>query len=426
MAVIIIDAFAEIPSLIDNDEGVVSAGGELSPLAKAYSTDVKTYTDDVNYPGVSLKVFSSKSDGNDIAIPSAGYTKALEVSHTILNNYTGGGGRAFIETNFPDFTNVSTDADVVTGGTSLISRLECNFTVGSDVVLLRLFMASEFFETNYEEYTIKIIPPLSPVTGLLDNYNVVDTKIKQTTAAEIAAIENETRDNKPNSHRTVYTLRWKDINDNELKTDWIVLGYGVASMRTDNILEAIREYLVANSSSPISTWKTYLPDIEVEDNFTFIPVWSNIAVSAGGSVDAYYNPIIATGKIGDIGFANFATRSKTEYETQAEIVTMRYKSLAMITIGGLGNTDQERLFSTMYPKYTIFRTGDAVGGEIPQTVLDVITALETLAALCEVYDGTQILPGSVIPLDIDGKTFLETAVDGMLLKMLTKLTFQSV
>lgn len=420
----IINAFAEFQDLISNTSQTTTPGGELSPLARAYTRDLRTYSDAGVYPGTYLQVFSCKANNVEVAPPVAGITKALEISHRIAADYQGGAtGRDFLESEFPDIYSVKVEADVPIAPKNLMEMFECNFDSGGDTYLLKVYMSSKYFEENYELFEIAVVPPIYPVTELQDSYNNVRAKLDAVDPTDISALETETINGTPISHRRIYKLRWKDGNDNTINTLWTVLGWGIESMRTDNILEAIQRYLLDQSGQTIETWKNYLPDIQVEDNFTFVPLWDQVAVSAGPGIDVYYRPIVRFGEMPAIGAENFQTRSQSEWEEAGEITTLLKKSLPMLVIGGLGNSGQERLFSTMYPDYTIFNTNDAVGGHIGAITVTAIQTLETLAMIAENYSGTTVLPGNITRNVINNKTFLETAVDGMLFKMLVRADY---
>ncbi|UKZ10987.1 virion structural protein [Vibrio phage C-ZP2022] len=422
--VYIIDAFAEIQSLISNDNKVTTPAGELSPRAKAYTRDLRTYSDPGVFPGTTIHVFSCKQNETDVAVPLAGVSKAMDIAHQISLNYTGGStGRTFLEDTFNDLYSVAVGSDVPVSGKTLIDHIEVNFDVGGNTFLLRLYMASAYFEANYKEYEIAVVPPIFPVTQLQDTFTNVVALLNNVDPTDIAALESDTIGKTPASHRTVYRLRWKDADNNQINTFWTIIGWGAESMRTDVILQAIRDYLTLNSGSSIDTWRNYLPDIQVEDNFTFVPLWDQEAVSAGNGIDAYYRPILNMGEAIKIGAENFQTRNATEWAEQGEMMTIFKKSLPMVVIGGLGNSNEERLFSTMYNDYTMFMVNEPVSGHVSNTTKTAIQTLETLAMLAESYSGVTVLPGNITRNVINNKTFLETAVDGMLFKMLVKADY---
>lgn len=422
--VYIINAFAEIQSLISNDSQTVTPAGELSPRAKAYTRDLRTYSDPGLYPGTTVHVFNCKQNGINIAVPVSGVNRALDIAHQISENYTGSStGRTFLENTFPDMTGISVESDVPVSGKTLIEKIECNFEIGGVTFLLKLYMSSPYFEENYDEYEIRVVPPIIPVSSLRDSYNNVLSLLNTVSSADKASMEEDALDGVPASHRRIYTLRWQDTDNNTILTDWVILGWGVESMRTDVILEAIRQYLTLNSGSSIESWKDYLPDIQVEDNFTFIPLWDQEARVAGNGIDAHYRPVINIGNIGAIGNENYATRSQTEWSEQGELMVLLRKSIPMLVIAGLGNSNQERQFGTMYSDYTLFNINDPVAGYISPSTISVIQSLEILTALAENFTGATVLPGNVTKNIINNKTFLETAVDGMLLKVLVRSDF---
>lgn len=99
--VYIINAFAEINDLISNNSRTVSPAGELSPRAKAYTRDLRVYTDPGLYPGTTINVFSCKQNNAEVAVPVAGVDRALNIAHQISENYGGSStGRNFLETTF--------------------------------------------------------------------------------------------------------------------------------------------------------------------------------------------------------------------------------------------------------------------------------------------------------------------------------------
>lgn len=417
--------FVEIADLISNTNDVIAVAGEMGPNSKAFTPDLKVYSDHATHPGYTANVLSSKQNDADVACPQEVIDRSLDMVKNLYNSYTGGDAVGFLGTIYSDLLDVSVEADVSTGGKTLVEQVKATMQVNSEAAVMEIYIADAFLTLNYDEAIVKVVPPLNPVTQLIDTFDNVSARITSRSTVEKFELEETIRASQPNSHRRSYTLRWVDPTNtaNVVNTEWTILGYGPKSMQTDFILEAVREYLLANSSLTIDQWKEYLPDLTVEDNFTFIPFWDNVALSAGPGIDSYYRPIIKMQTAAAVGNANFTRRTVEEFTELGEIVSTIFRNLQMIAVPGLGNSDNELSFANIFDDYTLIPSTNADYLNISSLTRNALEGLERLVILCEAWTAITVLPGDITVENIDGRNFLVTSVDGILYKVLVSSDF---
>jgi hypothetical protein len=220
-------------------------------------------------------------------------------------------------------------------------------------------------------------------------------------------------------------LRWNDPADltKQFITYWTILGHGPNSNRLDNILGAIRNYLATETNFTVDQWKAYLPDILTTENFTLIPLWDNVSLTAGPGLDSVYNPTVNQAEVVDRVKKFLPNRTATELSTQGQTFNHIWRGIPIFAIAGTSNPLERSTWKLSYPDYVVLNFNDQNLDRVSVRTRATIEAIERLCAIGLEYAGTGVLPTGYSPAIIDGRTYLETTVSGMVLRVLTYKSF---
>lgn len=421
-----IQAFVSIPSLANNNPDAVAVIGELSTDARTYAID-KQYVAADAQPGIELVIFSATTNNVKRSNVDAAFcAPALTLIKKIKDSYDGTIPLTqFITANVDSkFSAVTVSNTVLQSGVNLPRAMKFTHS-DNGTVAFELWFANADFMKEYEGTEIKVVPPCFPVLGLYSTYEVAKKAVDDTTFLTLVEQEEKTRNNAPYTNKTVYQLKWNDPSDltKQFTTNWVILGYGKQSTRTDLVLKAIREYLVANSTFTVDEWKRYLPDIKTIDTFVLIPRWDRVALTAGPGLDSLYNPIVRHKTMADKVTLISPDRTSDEVNNFLEYFTILYRNLGILAISGNGNADGRLYFGAMFPDYTVIDFNDNNINRLSARTQSIIRTVELLARAAEIDDGSRALPTGITRNMISGVVFLEKADDQIVYRMVTRTSY---
>lgn len=419
----IIKCFVQSEAHISNVPNEVSAVGELSSHASTFATEKQYYTSAAS-DGQHLTVFYAQKDDVAFVPTQAHADKILGIAKDIEDNFDGLTPAVdFLQTNQPSLTNVVAGKAVLHRSTMLLASLDFTYDDSGEPTRVIFWTSDQEFRDDYDQHEIKIIPPMQPITALYASYAMAQEALNQQNPITTSNQEEGIRAENPFTHRKVFELKWNDPSDygKIISTYWVVLGYGPDSIRVDNILEAIRTYLLDNTIYTILQWKEYFPDIITTENFTFLPFWGKTALSVGGgSIDAVYSPVMKVSNQGFDAVRFLPTLTPSEIDDRAETVPQVWNGLTSLVVPGTGNPPERATFSLTYPKYCLLGVNDQNANRLGAQTLSVIQAMERLAIVAKDYSPGDALPASMTLIQNDNINFLEETVDGTAIRYLTR------
>jgi hypothetical protein len=424
----IVKAFVSTTSLIDNGAGRVSVIGELSDYTRTFSTDKREYSLPA-FPDHDLTIFYCMRDGLRINLEVPMVEKILTIANSIDKVYDGSKpGREFLKEKFPELINPQTGDTIVKNGRQLLESFTGNINVSGELYELEIWFADAKMREDYIPFEIKIVPPVQPIAALYNKYEDAIKAMQATNIAILTAQEEAIRGQHPFTFKRVFELKWVDPTNptKTFNTYWTVLCYGPNANRVDNILNAIREYVTTNSSQTIEEWRNYFPDILTTENFVFIPLWDQTALSAGPGLAAVFSPITRLATIVDDMSRMFPSRDAAELMELGETVTHIWNGIMFYVLPGTGNPIERGLFSVAYPDYCVLNVNDQNLAAVSAKTRSVISALEKLVILADEYtSGSMVLPNDINENFMDGSLFLESTIDGMALRVMTRDSYNN-
>ncbi|QAX96155.1 hypothetical protein [Vibrio phage vB_VmeM-Yong XC32] len=426
-----IRGFIQIPTNANNTANAVAGLGELSDKAYTYSRNKQFVSDPDNAPDIDLVVFNAvnESDAAVNGLDTADVAPGLKLINDIHDNFDNSGSLTDWLTANADasLSNFSHGNIIVEGGINMPNYIEFTHT-DADTTTYKLWISDATFLTDYDLSETVIVPAILPVTDLYADYTTVQASLANWSKIdEINALQAAT-DSTKYTEVTTYELKWNEPTNlsNQIQTTWMVLGYGPDGTRTDRVLEAIRNYLTANSSYTVDQWKEYLPDIQTLDVYNFIPLWENTALAAGPGIDSLQRPVFKQSSLANIMTQVLVGRDAADWTDFGESLVALFRNMPILMIAGEANDPARNSFEASFPDYTMVALNDQSANRISGATQDAISALDSLLRAAEIDDGTQTLPSGMTRNQVASRRFLERSVGGIVFRLVTKSSFEEV
>lgn len=422
----VIKAFGVIDEALDTVMGNTSGVGELSAYSQTFSTR-KTNLGGVAYPNVSAVVFDAKQDGVETELPPNANTHMLEVLQVIAAEFDP-------ELSFEDQFNSRFPSIGPTLFFTAVTKwqnleipgfIQWKAIVDGEIITFKVWLSDNEFRKSYDEYEIRVIPPVPAVTDLLQDKAVVLDALDDYTDMEKFGAISAAKDGDPETKLVPLTLRWVDQNSSGvLNLTWILVCYGPQALVYENQIEAIRNYLRDNTGTIPDEWEDIIPELNIRTVINIVPMWHKVALRATGSIHYYHSLMIQAHE-----FAEIQTLRLGQPADDSVIQRTRYASTEYKGIGFMATPDDKVPsdidFGTLYPDYAQVPIQDININRLQVNTRDAIKAIERGIRTAEVYvDGNAIDPTMHVQRD-ERFTYICYNVNGVTHRIVTRLSFMA-
>jgi len=417
--------FYAFTPLVNNTPDQVALFGEISNDSLTFAKD-KTFHIDDAAPQTTLISFYSINDQGPTAVPASLAVNALKLGQWL---YT----RA-VSSQMP--TNPTTlTQQVMAEFKATLTNFACgklltdnkvrmpewisynDLTVTGQNCEITIWLSDASFATQYTEYEIEVIPPITPlddffkdslqVKALLDKYNLV-TKMNEVQA---------TRGKYPYTQIKAMQYNYQNPKATATKymTNWIVLIYGQAGNNPDLVRQAIVDYVLANSSHKQDDWVTILPDLFKTTEFVIVPFWANYAVENAQYQGGIYSPTVRPAKA--LALLKKAVKGSKYTEAwinaQYETSGVLYKSLAFGVVGNPDNKDGLTQFSDKFKDYILVSNNSDDLNRVSVTTGEFIVLLLKLITTAEEFDRYSAVPVGMARVIREGIVYISAYYDNV-------------
>ena len=439
----IFKGFASIPGLVNNLPNQISIFGELSPRSKTFTRLPTSYSADTN-PGFEIVGFHAKSDAGVAFTPTGTLTQhQLDVVSWILLQHNNGAipansnKTAFmtaLTTQFPMITNL--EINEILNGSPITSRfpdyVKWRFSDSGTDYETTIWFADARFQSQYDQYEILLIPPITPIDNLNASTSVVTDLIQAIEPSDILDQATALAGNYPYTGLVPFNVVWNNpvAPHNTLNTKWYVVGYGPLAFDVDNIKNAIREYITTHTALPSGTWNVIYAGLYAENEFVLVPLWSKLAIPVDGLDVAIYDALVRTGDLTAIATAHLpssyadSVTLSTYLAANLEIMSTYWRSAMVLAVGNPNNVNVNTMLSMLFPDYANVQPSSPdwlrMASDTRSFVSMMIAGLEAALTMTS----TSSIPPGFGRATRDGKVYLTFSYSGYTYFVLTAGSFQ--
>lgn len=353
--------FAIIPNLIDNTTDTINIFGELSTHSRTYSMDQTAHKNDV-YRDVNFVCFSHKDEvGARIDTPRVVTDHIIRLVSWVYGKSANGDitsdaylFRSYFLAEFESIIGEFYPGRMVTDGVRWLPEyMEWRTNLNGIDYILKIWLSDEAFQEQYDEYEILVIPPTREIFELTETYTKLKPKVDAYTKQAFQDHVDEVTNEHPPTKVRVETFEWFDTYDLTLSlmTDWGAAIYGKAGDNMDAVKNAMREYVLLNSTELRDYWITKLPDLFKNYEFIFIPQWENYAIPQEGEFKGIYSSLLRISE--EISKAHIVCEDYDTTHVRNTITTFpsTYQHIGMSVVGSPENKNNDYEFELKYPDY---------------------------------------------------------------------------
>jgi len=419
----VIKSFCTINTMLDGTLGNTAPLGELSPYSRTFSTR-KTEIADPLYESVSVTIFSCQEANVDVSLPINVDGHLLGLMEDIVTNFTSAiPFEDQLASRHPELTLISMGPLVSYSGKTYPGSFSYETNISGEPIISTIWLADAVFRDEYDEYEIRVVPPIPNVADLQNDYTTVLDLVTAYGVPEQIAAQEAARGSDPATKIATLELNWVDSDTgNTLALTWVLVTFGPKGLVYENQIEAIRQYLLDETGQIPEQWADTFPDLIISISLTFIPLWDKIALRSSGSVQYVHSPVFGKADI-DAAVAKRFTNSITDdLADKILALTIGYKSLSMVVFPDGSNATLDA-FTDIYPDYAIIPINDININRISANTRDAMAAIEAAVRLAEEDTGTQTLPAGTQREIIEGRTYLIYTVNGIKHRVMTSASY---
>lgn len=425
-----LQGFATNSALDNNLINAIAQFGELSTESQTSVKDTATFTRPDTCPGTDVVAFTLSDGAGGRPVPSSGFIDTIVgMGYFVYQQYAAGAIPlntlaanfiATLGTQFPSISNIHI-GQLINSGTPTFNCPDYvlfNITDGSNQYGVQLWFSDAAFQTQYQGYTIEVLPPVSDLSVFEGHIGPVITAMGLIGTGQIVTQINAAVADKPATTVMSTTVRWFDPTNpaSFVDTVWTTVHWGKAGLDQGAINAAIVDYL--NANQPEDNWPIIFPSLFNTNEFVLIPMWKNIAAPETSLNFGIYSPAVTLGQIGTVSNLYLPaaytgiTGAAAFLAANLQAVGVPYRSVILLVCGNPSNAGGVTKFTNVYPDYIDVSTG---GSDFARMDSNTRAFVTTLADAMSVAD--TLLTGSVPPspysrVQRGGNTYLMFTLNG--------------
>lgn len=430
---ILVKGFYSVPKLSNNSALTTAVFGELSQYASTFSRDYKTFTRGSSQ--LNFCAFSVKSDGNKTELGINYSSLACEVGDWIYNlglTFSPSSTRLnFIQALQDNFGNKVKNVNCGNIISNINLRMPSWVSWETDTQpvshFYKIWITGAAFETEYDDYEIFVVPPVQNINSLFQPYPDLVVELAKNDISAIHTRLTAVRNRFPET--VVYTEMVELIDgtnsNNKINVGWTALIYGPSGNSTDNVKQAIINYILSNSNNVESDWRLLMPDLFNTTCFYVIPRWSNFATPPRIALPGIFSPVVNA--IENFNFVKNITSSyisTPHLTTNLETTIHRYKDISLSFIGGEFNRLNLFKFTDYFSDYNAQESTNEDFNRQKQSTKDLTNLLTLILKKIDNWETDNTVPASLRVLTKFNQKFIVGKLNNVEFLVLMKPTHQ--
>lgn len=423
--------FAQIGPLTNNTRGVVAPVGEISTKCRTFTRNL---TENVHndFLGETLVGLSYSENDTSLQVPDDTAYKCLKAINWTYTQARQGRftenqqvyQQYFIQSLGAEYDLIATGRMVGFGTYYAPEWIEIAPFQGSAENRWKIWFSDDSLYNQYDEFLILVIPPIVNIDAFFDDYDAVMTLMAGVEQTEQFQRMTNAIGKDPQSTQRSDVFLWQDRNDKTLKvsTNWVTAHYGMAGDNLDSVKEAIRDYIMANTTHTRDEWAEIFPDLFTSTEFIVTPGWNVIAVPNGTRDLGVFSGIITFRK----AMALCHDTCKGVKYTPAHIdyvnegIQTLHRGVTAAIVGGPENRDNINQFSLRYPDYIAVPTTHPDFMRMAEETRQFVLLLSTMLLHAETLTPSTGVPEGFNRLHRDGVYYLAKSFKNYLWLVVSK------
>lgn len=421
-----IKGFISIRNKITNEPNKIDPLGELPMYCITYGKEIGLYNH-VNFPELKLYTLNSKDEsGNDVEL-------SLEIQEEILNTYNK--VKEFCDANVKPLNknecikflrdelalyinNIAIGKFVDSGYDSLpswVSWESINFNYRC-----KIWLSGDVLLYDYDEYSITVIPPIENVDDFFLGSSYVESELSKRPIETLMDLANEAKDQYPETITKLLTYEYKDPSSGRvLKTNWVVLIYGIAGDNTDAIKDAINDYCIEHSDKDRSEWMKIFKELFSRTEFVLIPRFDIHSIPNLYTIEGLYRSILDPQET-LIHCANkISFYDRNHILNNVRIFPYDYKGIMICSIAGDTNMENFSQLEKIFPDYIPVSSTSTDFMRMCEETREWCLKIEEMLKICENLDENTDIPKGYRRIKRDNKLFLSITIGKVYYLMLS-------
>lgn len=412
----IIKGFVTIESLVDNTPGNVAILGQLSSWSRTYSREKGEYQNS-DVPGYQLTSFKSVDTTANTPVV-VDDTQAKEILSIVRECYS------YATSHIRPYNSLDFKNEILVAFFQRIANFDFgNFIDNGALALpewiswtsteygnnqIKVWLSDESFKSQYDEYTIQVIPPLDDLNHFFFAYGLVLQELQSETLPMFMDKIQTTKSVHPETYTRILTFDFFNTLNVAQKytTNWGVLIYGQQGDNIDSIKDAITEYILANSTHTRAEWETILPDLFKRTEFVILPRWDKIAVPNQTSLSSLYQSMQDPNEC-----VTFAKNAVSFYDSafiqnNLTVFPYDYKELMLLAINGDTNIAEAATLVGLFPDYIPEPSTSIDFSRMTINTQNWVLFLQQLLMVAEITTIYTTVPNYMRKLTRDGNVYI--------------------
>lgn len=412
--------FVNIQSFMTTNPNAVAELGELSQWSMTFSRQITDHTLDT-LPGYRFLAMSSKDDtGATVTVPTPLVSEVLLLVKAICDYATA---------HLPPYNLSDLLVTVSAAFTGKIENLVAGpLAIASGIAMpswvqwsslesanstIRIWLSDPAFSSQYDEYEIVVVPPLTE----LDGFFTATSNVVNLLAAEpiVSVIDRgqAAKNGYPETYTRMLDFNYvpREVRGTPMLTHWLVLIYGNFGDNTDTIKEAIISYVLANSTRPQADWLPRFPELFKHTEFTVLPRWDKFSIPDMAIQSGLYSTVSDPTELVQFVKNNIDFYPTTWIGPNLVSLPHPYKDLLLCIVNGTDNIDGKTSFPALIPDYLPIGSTSLDFNRMTEYTRNWSIFIEELLILAESANQSTIVPPSVRKISRNGKLYIMGTYD---------------
>lgn len=415
----VLKGFIVNSNFVNNAVGQTSVMGEMTTQSATYSREKGLYKNDTISPDISMVSFTSATDGTatPVALDLRDRVMAIvkwvyDQVNTNVQLYADQLLSAIL-TQFQSTAGTFACGNIVTDGNShwcpeWVSWVDNTLTQAGTANQIKMYFADASFQSEFDDFSFSVIPPLTPLDNFFQTGAQVDTAINARTQPQLFDQITVVRGSDPETIQVALSYNYIDPNNAShiVPTLWVVLIYGAAGNTIDSINDALVNYILANSSHPRSDWVQILPDLFKRTEFILLPLEDQYAIPSQPLKPGIYATISNLARVNALFKTVVPSYPSAHIDSHLSLMAHPYKNLQIAMVGSTDNRNGWYELGQVFPDLLAVSSTSTDFGRMSQDTQGFLLQLAQMVVTAETMGDFTDIPRGFTQVTRDGVLYL--------------------